>query len=342
MINLAPVAQTVEAESAPVAAAPVGAPNILIFMPDQQNGATVLPGSPVHMPNMQKFRQEAVTFSSAHCPAPHCCPSRASFMTGLYPSEHGVFNNVTTQTAIHANPYPGTPFWGQWLKARGYQLGYAGKLHVGRDITPESCGFENLCTLEQDSLPLNLERDAQQWKQAHSQFASAQARRPGEILRPGWTNLQLYNTLPNAGPKGYESLADYRIVQAGIAGMKRMAASKGPWCVMVSNSGAHDPYAAPRAFVEMYDLDRIELPASFGDTMNDKPRIYQRQRYQYWSQLSDRETRDALRHYYAKCTMQDAMFGELLSALEETGQRDNTLVIYISDHGDYHAAHGLW
>jgi arylsulfatase A-like enzyme len=322
--------------------AAAGSPNVLIFMPDQQNGATILPGSPVHTPNIQRFLQGAVAFTSAHCPAPHCCPSRASFMSGLYPSEHGVFNNVTTDTAIHPNPYPETPFWGRWLKAAGYSMGYAGKLHVGRDITPESCGFENLCPLEQDSLPINLQRKAEQWQQARTESTDPRARRDGEILRPEWTNLQLYNTLPNAGPKGYEGLPDYHIVQAGITSMKRMAVGSRPWCIMVSNSGAHDSYDAPQRFVDMYDLDGIELPASFHDTLDDKPRVYQRQRYQYWSQLSDRETRDALRHYYAKCSMQDAMFGELLQALDETGQRENTIVIYVSDHGDYRAAHGLW
>jgi arylsulfatase A-like enzyme len=92
----------------------------------------------------------------------------------------------------------------------------------------------------------------------------------------------------------------------------------------------------------MYDLGHIELPTSFRDTLNDKPRVYQRQRYQMWSQLSDTETRDCLRHYYAMCTMQDEMFGELLAALDATGQRENTIVIYVSDHGDYGAAHGLW
>lgn len=342
MMRLDATAQSAQASDARPTNAAAGAPNILIFMPDQQNGATVLPDSHVQAPNMRRFLRNSVAFTSAHCPAPHCCPSRASFMSGLYPSEHGVFNNVTTDTAIHPNPYPGTPFWGQWLKAAGYNMGYSGKLHVGRDITPESCGFENVCALEQDSLPINLARKAQQWKQARAESADPASRRPGEILRPKWTGLQLYKTLPNTGPKGYEGLQDDKVVQAGIEAMKRMASGSQPWCLMVSNSGAHDPYNVPQRFVDMYDLDRIELPASFHDTLDDKPRVYQRQRYQYWSQLSDPETRDSLRHYYARCTMQDAMFGELLHALDQTGQAENTIVIYVSDHGDYHAAHGLW
>ena len=342
MFKGASVSEPLSATDTPPGDLPADAPNILIFMPDQQNGATVLPGSPCHTPNMQQFLKRAVAFTSAHCPAPHCCPSRASFMSGLYPSEHGVYNNVSTDTAIHPNPYPGTPFWGLWLKAAGYTMGYSGKLHVGRTITPEDCGFENIGALEQDSYAGDLKRKQELIAHARNESYDPTMRVPGEILRPEWTNLQLYKTLPDHGPKGYEGLADDRVVQAGIAGMKRMAAAGRPWCLMVSNSGAHDPYNVPRRFVEMYDLDKIELPASFSDVMNDKPRIYQRQRYEYWSQLSDREARDALRHYYARCTMQDAMFGELLQALDETGQRDNTLVIYVSDHGDYHAAHGLW
>ena len=319
-----------------------GAPNILIFMPDQQSGSTVEPGSPVVKPNMDLFLKEAVMFKAAHCPAPHCCPSRASFMSGLYPSEHGVYNNVTTETAIHANPYPGTPFWGLWLKKAGYAMGYAGKLHVGRDITPESCGFRNLSTLQQDHLRDNAARKEQQWRQTQHQTLNPATRRPGDYLRPGWTTGHLYKTLPDKGPVGYDDLDDTKIMRAGIAGMKRMAAGGKPWCVMISNLGSHDPYEAPKKFVDLYDSDKIELPLSFKDTLDDKPRIYQRQRYQYWSQLSNAETRDALRHYYAQCSLQDALFGELLRALDETGQAHNTLVIYTSDHGDYHAAHGLW
>ncbi len=318
------------------------APNILIFMPDQQNGATILPGSQVIKPFLDKFREQSITFGAAHCPSPHCCPSRASFMSGLYPSEHGVYNNVTTDTAIHPNPYPGTPYWGLDLKRAGYQMGYAGKLHVGRDVTPETCGFENLSHLEQDSLSANESRKSQQWQRSHQEIAASNSRRPGEMLRPGWLNSQLYKTLPDGGPKGYEELADYKIMQAGISGMQRMAAAGKPWCLMISNSGGHDPYDAPKKFVDQYDLAKIDLPASFQDTLDDKPRVYQRQRYQYWSQLSDEESKLALLHYYAKCTMQDAIFGEMLEALERTGQTENTIVLYVSDHGDYGAAHGLW
>jgi arylsulfatase A-like enzyme len=330
------------ATPAPTQNLPADAPNILIFMPDQQYGATVLADSPVHKPHMDNFRAQAVTFTAAHCPAPHCCPSRTSFLTSLYPSEHGIYNNVSTDTAIHARAFPGTQFWSQWLRDAGYQMGYSGKLHVGRDLHPDACGFEALSLLEEDTLAQNQGRKAPAWQKAREEWSETPTRKPGQILRPDWDNLQLYKTDSDSGPKGFESLADYKIMQQGIAGMQRYAAAGKPWCVMISNSGAHDPYFAPQRFVDLYDPAKVQLPASFSDTLDDKPRIYQRQRYQYWSQLSDAESRGALRHYYAKCSMQDELFGQMLAALEATGQAANTIVLYVSDHGDYSAAHGLW
>ena len=124
--------------------------------------------------------------------------------------------------------------------------------------------------------------------------------------------------------------------------MQKLAGGDKPWCLMVSNSGGHDRYVAPRNFVDRYHPESIELPASFRDTLEDKPRIYQRMRYEYWWQLSDDEVRQSIAHYWAKLTMQDAMLGELLDALERTGQAENTIVVYTSDHGDYSGAHGLW
>ena len=76
--------------------------------------------------------------------------------------------------------------------------------------------------------------------------------------------------------------------------------------------------------------------------MKDKPGIYRRQREQYWDQLSESEVRESIAHYWGYCTMMDALFGELMGALDRTGCADNTLVIRMSDHGDYCSAHGLY
>lgn len=327
-------------------------PNILIFMPDQTQGQAVLPGYPCLTPNVDRFAAQGLLFPNAFCPSPHCCPSRASFQTGLYPSEHGVFNNVDTDTAIHANPYPGTRYFPEYLRNAGYQLDYSGKWHVGRDVTPWDAGWTNSYTNHSKNpdsgftpnkfVPGKLRRNSS-WAKARAELSQAGPRNPGEVLRPGWGNVELYKTLPpqNSNPLGAVE-SQYRPVLAGTEKLKRLAGSGHPWALMVSNDGSHDFYDVPKRFVDMYDLKSIELPSNFRDTLEDKPRIYQRMRYQYWAQLSDDEVRQAILHYWAKTTMQDALFGLLLDALEKTGQAEDTMVVYVSDHGDYAGAHGLW
>ena len=333
-------ARVVTAESLSPAAESAGSrPNILIFMPDQQQGATVLPEHPCQTPHIDQFAREGVLFSNAFCPAPHCCPSRATFQTGLYPSEHGVFNNVDTDTAIHTDPYPGTRYFSQSLQDADYQLGYSGKWHVGRNVRAVDVGWTNLNGARYPrNAPLGLDHRSAFWAKARQEYDTPTPRTPGLADRPGWGNLQLYAALP----AGYETLRDYEAVRDGITGMKQFAAGDKPWCVMVSNNGGHDLYDPPKDYLDLYDWRKIELPKNFRDIMDDKPRVYQRMRYQYWSQLSDDEIKQAIAHYYALLTMQDTLFGLLLKSLDETGQADNTLVIYCSDHGDYAGAHGLW
>ena len=67
-------------------------PNILIFMTDHQRADTVLPEHSAQTPNLTRLAEEGLTFSEVFCPSPHCCPSRATFHSGLYPSLHGVWS----------------------------------------------------------------------------------------------------------------------------------------------------------------------------------------------------------------------------------------------------------
>ena len=71
-------------------------PNILIFMVDQMGGGVMGPGHPCRMPNADRLAREGLCFSQVYTTTAHCCPSRATFMTGLYPSRHGIYNNVCT------------------------------------------------------------------------------------------------------------------------------------------------------------------------------------------------------------------------------------------------------
>jgi arylsulfatase A-like enzyme len=321
-------------------------PNILIFMPDQQQGQTILPNYPCQTPHVDRFAAQGVIFPNAFCPAPHCCPSRASFQTGVYPSEHGIFNNVDNAAAIHADPYPNLQYFSKMLKTAGYDLAYSGKWHIARDVMPQDVGWLNLTpghngqTFTPGKPTFKHKNRAN--KGENGTHAAGSHRADGEVLRPGWGNRQMYQTKPNVGEGAYEGTEDYEIVKTGVEGMKKLATGTQPWCLMVSNSGGHDLYDAPKKFVDMYKLEDVKLPPNFRDSLEDKPRIYQRMRYQYWAQMSDDEVRQCIIHYWAKLSMQDALFGLLLDELERTGQAENTMVVYVSDHGDYIGAHGLY
>ena len=85
-------------------------PNILFFMTDQEQAQVILPGHPCRTPNAERLIAEGVNFTRAFTPMAHCCPSRASLMTGMYPSKHGIFNNVQNTAAIHLSLNPGCDY----------------------------------------------------------------------------------------------------------------------------------------------------------------------------------------------------------------------------------------
>ena len=96
-------------------------PNIVVFMTDQQNGDTIRPDHMALTPNIEEFCRSAVVLEEAFCPSPHCCPSRATFFTGLYPSQHGVWHNVEIDNAISRGVYDGVTMFPELLREKGYR-----------------------------------------------------------------------------------------------------------------------------------------------------------------------------------------------------------------------------
>lgn len=316
-------------------------------MTDQEQADVVRAEHPCQTPHADRLAREGISFNRTYCPTAHCCPSRATFFTGLFPSRHGIFNNISTPTALSRELAPGVSLFSEGLREAGYDLAFSGKWHVSDTENPGERGWRELrVTAGKGSF---MHRTPAQWHdiaaavEAQSATeAAATARSPGQIVRPGWGDFQLYQTVPARGPKGYEGLGDYQTVRAGIDALPELASGGAPWCLFIGPNGPHDPFVVPEPFVNRYNLDDIALPPSYTDSMADKPRIYQRMRRQYWNQLSEAEVRDSIRHYWAYCTMMDAMFGEVLEALEATGQAEDTLVLFLSDHGEYAGAHGLY
>ena len=308
-------------------------PNILIFMTDHQRGDTVLPSHPSITPNVDRLASEGVTFANTFCPSPHCCPARATFWTGLYPSRHGVWNNICNGQALSTGLKEGVRLWSDDLAADGYALHWSGKWHVSVEESPADRGWhEHFVSGAAGTL------HGQTWEryQEMAHEPDATERGEAEILRPGYGTYRLYGTREDGTPHDETALAQ------GLAALKSLGDSADPWCLFVGAIGPHDPYMVPSKYLEMYDLDDVPLPASYADDLADKPAIYRRMRGMRFGQLSPREVREGIRHFWAYCTYLDDQFGQLLRALEATGQADNTIVLYCSDHGDYCGDHGLF
>jgi len=318
-------------------------PNILIFMTDHQRGDTVLPEHGAVTPNLDEFCRQSVLFTNAFCPSPHCCPSRTTFHSGLYPTRHGVWNNIGTDQAHARGPKPGVRLWSEDLAEAGYRLAWAGKWHVSMIKSPKDYGWEQLfataCrgakSLQKPKGP-RLRGGWERYMDLAKILPENPSRGEGQIIRPG------YGTYTQYGTREEGNLDDERTVAEIVKILPELASSGRPWVAFVGCQGPHDPYLVPQRFIDMNDLENVPLPPNYGDTMVDKPRLYQRMRRQLWDQLSEREVREAIRHFWAYCSYLDELFGKVLAALDATGQADDTLVLYCSDHGDYCGEHGLF
>ena len=308
-------------------------PNILIFMCDQMLADVVRPENRCLMPNAEHLAREGVRFERAFCTAPHCCPSRASFHTGEYPSKHGIWNNVSNRCAINRDLNPGVGTFAEILRASGYDLAFSGKWHISDLRTPEDFGWREFCVTPGKGC----------WQRSRIEAYDEYARNPctpptgpGIIRRPGWRDCVAHQTWPKGTVGCPES------VEKGIEAIVSVAERGGPWCVYVGCNEPHDMYRAPEEYVQLYDHVEIPLPESYAGELKDKPRIYERMRRQFWDQLGEDGARETIKHYWARCTWVDAFLGRILDALEQTGQAENTLVLFLSDHGDYAGAHGIW
>lgn len=309
--------------------------NFLVFMTDHQRGDTVLEGSPVLTPNLDRLRRRGVTFQNAYTPAPHCCPARATFFTGLYPTQHGVWNNVSVSNTLSRGLYDGVTCFSEDLAAAGYQMYFSGKWHVSQTQSPADRGFQLLHhnTNMYRSFPNRPEYSEWDTYNRDPIDAKGLTRQEGQILREGYTRYLQYGI--DESP--YQ---DAQVVQAAVQQLRRMDSSK-PFFLYTGVLGPHDPYFVPQRFLDLYDPDSIQLPESFFDTMEDKPALYRRTRSRY-SQLAEREQRESIRRFYAFCSYEDYLFGQLLDVIDEQNLWEDTVVVYCSDHGDYIGSHGLW
>ncbi len=298
-------------------------PNILFVMGDQM-AAPSLPvyGHPlVRTPNIERLAQDGVVFENAYCNFPICAPSRFSMLSGRLASRIGAYDN--------AAEFPSAvPTMAHYLRLAGYRTCASGKMHfIGAD---QQHGFEERLTTDIYPADFGWTPD---WQ------------RPDERLE--WFH-NLVNVVA-AGPSERTLQIDFDDEVAFQATRwlwdHARAEDARPFFMLASFSHPHDPYNIPRAYWDRYDHNAIDLPAvpriPLGARDPHSLRLhdnYDRGEFE----ITEEQVRAARHAYYGAISYVDDRIGELLQALEASGQAENTIVIVTSDHGDMLGERGMW
>ncbi|RLI02151.1 hypothetical protein DRO38_04285 [Candidatus Bathyarchaeota archaeon] len=313
-------------------------PNILIVMTEHQQGRTVDPDCPCRMPNVKdRIAGEGLRFELGYTPTALCSPARASFFTGLYPSVHGMYNNYHSMPVIHGGLFPGVKLFSENLKKAGYNLSFIGKWHVSGEKGPADYGWSiPKAQTPWDGGPLGFPKPGSRLRRYRE--PRKDLKRYAVVRRNGWPDYIIYGTRPGKP----EDMMDFKRGKIAAEEIRRLSKKSEPWIIYVGLTEIHDPYIVVEPYASMYDPEDVPLPENYYDHLEDKPAIYRRMRRQLWDQLSEEQIREAMAYYWGLCTMNDDVVGMLLDALEDAGVEDNTLVLFIADHGDQVGGHGLF
>ena len=298
------------------------AKNLLILMSDEHNPRMLgSAGHPlVHTPNLDALAAAGTSFNIAYCNSPICVPSRASFATGRYVHQIRAWDNAAPYTGGVASS------WGHRLAQQGHPVTTIGKHHY-RDTT-DDIGFPD------QRIPMHVMRGI------GDVFGCIRSDIPV-------TRYQLKH-VDNAGDTDSEYIRyDTAIAAEAVRWLHAEAPTHDkPWCLFVSFTLPHFPFAAPEPHQRRYRLDDIDMPIAWSPDqwpMHPPLAAFRATRVQTADEVrSDEAIRRARLVYYAMCSFVDELIGDVLGALGNAGLADDTRIVYTSDHGETLGDYGLW
>jgi arylsulfatase len=301
------------------APAPHTRPNILWICTDQQRWDTIHAlGNPyIRTPNIDRLVETGVAFTHAHCQSTICTPSRASFMTGMYPGTvHGCFNG--NEQWEHA-----APLITKILADTGYDCGLAGKLHLaaaqGRIEPRPDDGYRvfDWSHHPSDNWPeghayINwLEEQGHTYKALKEQYGYI----PADLHQTTWCTDRTIDFIRET--------------------------RTGPWLFSLNCYDPHPPFDPPQEYVDRFNPNDLPGPLFRESDLNVQQQL---ESVQFNTRARRYDADEAKLHqaqYWAQIELIDENVGRILQALEDTGQRENTLIIFTSDHGEMAGDHGL-
>ena len=295
-------------------------PNILWICTDQQRYDTIhaLGNEHIHTPNIDRLVREGVAFTHAFCQSPVCTPSRASFLTGMYPgSVHGCMNGNERWAEA-------APLVTKLLADAGVDCGLSGKLHLAG---------------AQDRVEPRPQDDG--YRVFHWSHGSSTEWEPGQHDWADWLRSQ--------GHEQREFLEDpenfppelHQTAWCTDRAIEHIESADKPWLMSVNIFDPHVPFDPPSSYMQRYDPAALPGPLFRDSDLQAQTALAGIDFQNPVRRPEEFNARHIQAAYYAMIELIDDNLGRMLDALERTGQRENTLIIFTSDHGEMLGDHGL-
>jgi len=293
-------------------------PNILLLVADDQRPDTIAAlGNPhIATPHLDSLVRRGTVFTRATCAHPLCHPSRAELLTGCTGFRNGTFSELKLKA--------GVPLWPEVMRQAGYRTAYVGKWHTaGR---PSKIGYE-----ECDGLYGSGAKGSEPYVDFRGRPAT------------GYTGWQFQTDAGQRFPeKGIGLTPDISSEFADAAIRLIQKQDDRPFFIHVNFTAPHDPRIWPTGYEQKYEAAKLPLPANFRpEHPFDHGNLRGRDELLLPFPRTEDDVRQELACYYAVISHLDAQIGRILQSLDDTRQRENTLVIFASDHGLAIGSHGL-
>jgi iduronate 2-sulfatase len=295
-------------------------PNVLLIMADDLNNDLGTYGHPiVKTPNLDRLAARGVRFERAYNQFPLCSPSRVSLLTGLRPDTTRIYELQTDFRTI----LPDAVTLPQMFKRNGYVAARVGKIyHYGNPGDIGTSGLDDPASWDTVVNPRGIDKDEE----------------------PKLTNFTPNRGLGSAlayyaSPAPDEQHTDGKVAAETIALLEKN--KDRPFFIGAGFYRPHCPFIAPRKYFDLYPIDRIPAPASSPGSAALVPPAAWFTTPPHWG-VSEAGQRESIRAYYASISFLDANVGRLLDALDRLRLADNTIIVFLGDHGYHLGEQGQW
>jgi arylsulfatase len=304
--------------------APASQPNILWYCTDQQRFDTIAAlGNPhVRTPTVDRLVADGVSFTRTYCQSPICTPSRSSFMTGLYPSRlHSTRNGNDTF------PAGAPPLISKLIADAGYHCGMIGKFHLlSAGHRPEPRIDDGFAEWYHSHAP----RD--DWPEGTHDYADWVREHGGDL-----------DTMRNSPERVWPEFHQTKWASDRAIDFieRNQGSGSQPWMLNINIYDPHPPFTPPKEYADQFDADQMPGPYFQESDLDHQQKLSAVDFQGTVERPEGHNAKQVQANYYAMIAQIDDQLARIIESLEASGQADNTVIIFTSDHGESLGDHGL-